>query len=223
MDRWNEAIVPASPPSGDVLLTSTVIGGRYAIRLCVLNHTSDDADVPTPSTASRRPGSPIRTSRLRWSPSGPPVRAGVNVDWLGPRRASAPQICAGVAAFAAVPDEEARRFLAAGREERYAAGAAVTARWELGADVLPRAPRPAVGARSTAARSTRWRPGDHFGEIAAIDWGRDFSYGRTATVVALEPTTVLAFPAAALRELMADCPPVDRAIRRIAQARLARR
>ena len=29
--------------------------------------------------------------------------------------------------------------------------------------------------------------GDSFGEIAAIDWGRDFSYGRTATVT----TTVL--------------------------------
>jgi CRP-like cAMP-binding protein len=62
--------------------------------------------------------------------------------------------------------------------------------------------------------------GDHLGEIAAIDWGRDFSYGRTATVIATAPTRVLAFPAAALRELMTDVPDVDRAIRRIAQARL---
>ena len=30
----------------------------------------------------------------------------------------------------------------------------------------------------------RLRGGDSFGEIAAIDWGRDFSYGRTATVTA---------------------------------------
>ena len=66
-------------------------------------------------------------------------------------------------------------------------------------------------------------PGDHLGEIAAIDWGRDFSYGRTATVVAVEDATLLAFPAAALRELMTDVPEIDRAVRRIAQARLTTR
>lgn len=55
------------------------------------------------------------------------------------------------------------------------------------------------------------------------DWGRDFSYGRTATVVATEPTHLVAFPAAALRELMLDNPAVDRAIRRIAPARLGSR
>ena len=66
-------------------------------------------------------------------------------------------------------------------------------------------------------------PGDHLGEIAAIDWGRDFSYGRTATVVATEDATLLAFPAAALRELMTDVPDIDRAVRRIAQARLTTR
>ena len=65
-------------------------------------------------------------------------------------------------------------------------------------------------------------PGDHLGEIAAIDWGRDFSYGRTATVVATEACRLLAFPAAALRELMADEPTVDKAIRRVAQSRLAK-
>ena len=66
-------------------------------------------------------------------------------------------------------------------------------------------------------------PDDHFGEIAAIDWGRDFSYGRTATVVALEPTHLLEIPASALRDLMAESPEVDGELRRIAQERLERR
>ena len=66
-------------------------------------------------------------------------------------------------------------------------------------------------------------PGDHLGEIAAIDWGRDFSYGRTANVVAVDDATLAAFPAAALRELMTDVPEIDRAVRRIAQARLTTR
>ena len=41
-DRRNEAIVKALATSGEVLLTSTKILGRYAIRLCVLNHTTTD-------------------------------------------------------------------------------------------------------------------------------------------------------------------------------------
>ena len=44
-DRRNEAIVQSLAASGEVLLTSTLIKGRYAIRLCVLNHTTEDADV----------------------------------------------------------------------------------------------------------------------------------------------------------------------------------
>jgi CRP-like cAMP-binding protein len=64
---------------------------------------------------------------------------------------------------------------------------------------------------------------DHFGEIAAIDWGRDFSYGRTATVIAVGPARVVAVPGSALRELMAEAPGVDRAIRQMAQARLLNR
>ncbi len=65
--------------------------------------------------------------------------------------------------------------------------------------------------------------GEHFGEIGAIDRGRDFSYGRTATVIALEPARVIAVPGSALRELMAEAPGVDRAIRQMAQARLLNR
>jgi CRP-like cAMP-binding protein len=53
--------------------------------------------------------------------------------------------------------------------------------------------------------------------------GRDFSYGRTATVVATKSARLRAFPAAALRELMASNADVDRAIHRVAHARLATR
>lgn len=62
--------------------------------------------------------------------------------------------------------------------------------------------------------------GDSFGEIAAIDWGRDFSYGRTATVTATMATRLVAVPGAALRELMLDSPEVDAAIRQTAYERM---
>ena len=44
-DRRNEAIVRSLAAGGEVLVTSTLIKGRYAIRLCVLNHTTEDEDV----------------------------------------------------------------------------------------------------------------------------------------------------------------------------------
>src|SRR5262245_32618553 len=45
VDRRNEAIVGSLAASGEVLLTSTVLHGRYAIRVCVLNHSSGPDDV----------------------------------------------------------------------------------------------------------------------------------------------------------------------------------
>jgi CRP-like cAMP-binding protein len=122
-------------------------------------------------------------------------------------------------AFAAADDDAAIRFLATGREESYQVGQVVTERWTLARTfylVLDGRLSVLVDGREVNVLEV----GDHLGEIAAIDWGRDFSYGRTATVIATAPTRVLAFPAAALRELMTDVPDVDRAIRRIAQARL---
>ncbi|HEX5012578.1 MAG TPA: aminotransferase class I/II-fold pyridoxal phosphate-dependent enzyme [Candidatus Limnocylindrales bacterium] len=220
VDRWNEAIVGDIAATGDVLLTSTVIGGRYAIRLCVLNHTSTASDVAY--ALQRVAGARVAVAaRTAAAPERASMQAGVNLAWLGSRGMS-PDDLRTIAAFAEVPDESAVRFLAAGREEHHVAGRPITSRWEQGRTFYL-VGRGRLSVRVDDHEVNVLGTGDHFGEIAAIDWGRDFSYGRTATVVPLEPTTVLAFPAAALRELMTDCPPVDRAIRRIAQARLARR
>jgi CRP-like cAMP-binding protein len=121
-----------------------------------------------------------------------------------------------------VTDDQATRFLATGRREHHGPGEAVTERWALARTFyLVRSGRLSV--RIGEREVNTLGPGDHFGEIAAMDWGRDFAYSRTATVVATEPTELLAFPAAALRELMADNPDIDGAVRRVAQARLAAR
>jgi CRP-like cAMP-binding protein len=121
-----------------------------------------------------------------------------------------------------VTDEAATRLLGSGRERRHAAGEVILERWSRSRTFsIVRTGRLSVRIDDREVR--RLGPGDHLGEIAAIDWGRDFSYGRTATVVALEPTRLFVMPAAALRDLMGDDPAVAPAIRRIAQARLANR
>jgi CRP-like cAMP-binding protein len=149
------------------------------------------------------------------------TQGSVAIDWLAPHQLTVDDLRA-IDAFAAIDDEQGARFLAMGREATYAAGEAVTERWSL-ARTFSIVCSGRLSVRIADREVNSLGPLDHLGEIAAIDWGRDFSYGRTATVIATEPTRVVAFPAAALRELMSDNDEVDRAIRRTAQVRLATR
>ena len=127
-----------------------------------------------------------------------------------------------VSLFADLDDDELSQVALLFKLRRFAAGDTVVKEGADGAAFfLIEAGEATVSVRG--AERAALGPGDHFGEIALIDWGRDFSYARTATVVATEPTELLALPAAALRELMAENPAVDRAIRRVARERIATR
>jgi glutamate/tyrosine decarboxylase-like PLP-dependent enzyme len=223
VDRTNATIVATLADAGDVLLTSTLIAGRYAIRLCILNHSSssDDVAYALDRVATVEVGDVgAEAPRSDGDASGRAARqAALAGDWLDAGRMSADELRA-LPIFASADEDAAVRFLATGREESYQVGQVVTERWTLTRTfylVLDGRLSVRVEGREVNVLEV----GDHLGEIAAIDWGRDFSYGRTATVIATAPTRLLAFPAAALRELMTEVPGVDRAIRRIAQARLA--
>jgi len=215
VDRLNEAVVAGLAAAGDLLLTSTRIRGRYAIRLCVLNHTSAEEDVAfaldrvASETTTGEGTAPVGSDARE--PGGGAVRSGVSTTEVAMLR--------GIPPFGTVTDDQARRFLGAASEERYRAGEHVIDRWAY-ARTFYIAAEGRLSVRVEDREVNVLLPGDHFGEIAAIDWGRDFSYGRTATVVAVEPSRLLAMPAAALRELMAEAPEIDHEIRRIANARL---
>jgi glutamate/tyrosine decarboxylase-like PLP-dependent enzyme len=224
IDRANERLVAWLANRGDVLLTSTMIGGRYVIRLCVLNHTTGQADVieALDQVAEADTGDTTSEPLASGSVAGSSGRdSGIDVSWLRAHGFDADRLRA-VEAFATVTDEQASRFLGTGREESYDPGDAVTERWAY-ARVFYLVLEGRLSVRIDAAEVNALGPGDYLGEIAAIDWGRDFSYGRTATVVATEPSRVLALPAAALRALMGEAPEVDRAIRTTAATRLRTR
>ena len=233
VDRANVALVQSLAEAGDVLLTGTTIHGRYAIRLCVLNHTSGEADVRYAlERVASAPWAPVAAASASASADGrrhdgrrdgrrDARDAGVDMAWLR-TAAISPERLRRVAPFASATDEQARRFLSAGRERAVVAGEAVTVRWSY-ARTFSLVLSGRLSVRQDDRELGTLGPDDHFGEIAAIDWGRDFSYGRTATVVALEPTHLLEIPASALRDLMAESPEVDGELRRIAQERLERR
>ena len=217
-DRRNEAIVAALAASGEVLLTSTMIQGRFAIRLCVLNHTTEDEDVafaidrvadadiadldvfPMAAAGRQVAGTTVHAATRD--------RAGFTVADL--RR---------VRGFETVTDDQATRFLAVAREERSAAGDVVTERWTYARTFYIVAAGEVV-VSIDGAEVNRLRADDSFGEIAAIDWCRDFSYGRTATVTAAQATSLLAVTGAALRELMLESADVDATIRQTAYERM---
>jgi hypothetical protein len=220
VDRRNEEIVTSLALSGDVVLTSTVIAGRYAIRLCVLNHTSGEADV---RYALER----VASVEIAEAAAGPQPdegadraarQAALTDRWLTAHEVT-PDDLRTIAGFGSVTEEQAVRFLGTAHEERYKTGQPITERWAQ-ARTFYIVLDGRLSVRLNDHEVNALGVGDHLGEIAAIDWGRDFSYGRTAAVIATAPTSVLAFPASALRELMADAPDVDRAMRRIAQTRL---
>jgi aromatic-L-amino-acid decarboxylase len=220
VDRRNEAIVKSLAASGDVLLTSTTIQGRYAIRLCVLNHTSTREDVAfaidrvaeteLSELALAAPGSVTRPVAGTTVESAAPARSGFEADDL--RR---------VPGFESISDEQADRFLGVAREERFREREIVTERWAH-ARTFYIVLDGELTVTVDGVEVNRLGAGDSFGEIAAIDWGRDFSYGRTATVTTTVATRLLAIPGAALRELMLDAPVIDAAIRQIAYDRMHR-
>jgi aromatic-L-amino-acid/L-tryptophan decarboxylase len=219
-DRRNEAIVKSLATGGEVLLTATTILGRYAIRLCVLNHTSTHEDVAfaidrvaeaeVSELALAAPAQSARPVAGTTVETAPPTHPGFGVDDL--RR---------VPGFDSITDDQADRFLAVAREERFREGQIVTERWAHARTFYI-----VVDGELTVTvddlEVNRLTAGDSFGEIAAIDWGRDFSYGRTATVTGTTATRLLAIPGAALRELMLDAPTIDAAIRQTAYDRLRR-
>ena len=219
-DRRNEAIVKSLAAAGEVLMTATTIRGRYAIRLCVLNHTTTFEDV---AFAIDRVAE-AEVSELALATAAPTSRqvAGTTVESIDSTIAAFhAEGLRRVNGFGSITDDQAARFIASAREERHGAGETVTERWAhartfyivLDGDLT-------VTVDGTEVN--RLTAGDSFGEIAAIDWGRDFSYGRTATVATTTPTRLLAIPGAALRELMLDAPDIDAAIRQTAFDRMHR-
>ncbi len=223
VDRRNAAIVASVVAAGDLFLSSTVVAGRHVIRLCILNHSTTMEDVEyalarVATQATRLTES--ETANVRTMRSSNARHAPIDAEWLSSHDVDPDQLRA-IPTFAAATDDAARRFLGTGREQRYEPGQHVADRWAQQRTfyvVLSGRLSIRVGEREVNVLG----PGDHLGEIAAIDWGRDFSYGRTATVVATEHTRLLAFPASALRDLMAENPEIDRELRRIAHERLER-
>ena len=220
-ERRGLALAGALEQSGVALVSSTRLAGRHAIRLCVLNPTSAEADV-------RRVIEHFATA------AGPPA-PGAAGGTAGPGRWGAPAgQRAGVAAvldddplravplLSQVPGATLRAIRARASRLTTAAGEEVIRRWDADRsfyiiesgrfDVL-------IDGR----RIRTLGPGDHFGELAARDWGGGYGYTRLATVVSAGPGELLRLTGDDFRWLVDTEPTARAAIARDLADRLPER
>jgi aromatic-L-amino-acid decarboxylase len=180
-ERAGLELVAQLERSGTALVSTTRLAGRPAIRLCILNPTTSAEHV-------RRVIEHIATAPLVPPSDGtlaarPDTRAGAIAI-------PAPDVLAGVPLLSGVPAATRDAVQARGAWLDVAAGQEIIRRWESDRFFYI-----AVTGRYDVFIDGRLvrtlGPGDHFGELAARDWGGGYGYARLATVRCAEPGRLL--------------------------------
>jgi aromatic-L-amino-acid/L-tryptophan decarboxylase len=198
-EERTDGLVAALEQSGLGLISSTRVHGRLALRLCILNHTSRTEDVERV---------------LDFVETAEPVTPGPTYE----RNAGVP---ATVPLFARLEPAEAEAFAALSTERRAEGGETIVAQWETSGDFFVLADGAADVLVDGTVVSTL-RPGEFFGEIAALEWGAGFARSRAATVVARAELRLLVLEREALASLLERFPRLEREIRWLAHDRLRR-
>jgi aromatic-L-amino-acid decarboxylase len=175
-NRWLAAELEAT---GSAMVSTTRLHGRFAVRLCALNHLSDETDIRRVLDHFARTPVPdeVTTSDRGEIPSESRLLSCLDADGVLMLR-----------------DQSVRRTLPAGTK--------VVSRWNTDRDfyvVL----YGRLAAHVDDRRVEQLGAGDFFGEIAATDWGSGFGYLRLADVIAETECEVLVVPPDGLATLMA--------------------
>ncbi len=214
IERRNAALAAAVEERGLGLVSSTRLHGTYALRMCVMNHTTgrDDVDRVIDFIASAEPPATQLANALH--ERHPDVRdgwlAGAHTDVAALRR---------VPLFAGLAPDELERVRASARTRQAPAGETIVARWDSTREFFVILDG-TVDVLLDGDRIRQLGPDDFFGELAALDWGAGFGYPRLATVVATTAVTLLVLPDGALSELVRSVPSVEARIRQAAAERL---
>jgi aromatic-L-amino-acid decarboxylase len=223
-ERRGLALASALERSGTALVSSTRLAGRHAIRLCVLNPTSSEADVRRVIehfAGASAPGAPgtllaLGAPHALGAEAAPAdARAGVLAALDGdPLRTSRLLARVAGATLRAIRARAACLDTTAGEE--------VTRRWDSDRSFyLIVSGRFDVFIDGRRIRTVG--PGDHFGELAARDWGGGYGYTRLATVVCIEPGQLLKLSSDDFRWLMDSEPTAKAEIARDLADRLEER
>jgi selenocysteine lyase/cysteine desulfurase len=221
LERLNQQLAERLAASGQGLVSSTRLRGRFALRMCVLNHTSRTQDVervldwferaPLPPATAKPPTLPHPYDRdPPVAESWPNHRLAGGLDTARLRR---------LPLFQRLTATELERITGLAGERAVAAGEVILEQWDGTREFY-------VVLEGTAVVRTAERhlddigPGDFFGELAALDWGASFGYARLATVTATSPMRLLVLANADLLVLMEEIPEIAAQVSRAARDRL---
>jgi aromatic-L-amino-acid/L-tryptophan decarboxylase len=212
-DELNAGLVAALERSGVGLVSSTRLRGRYAIRLCPLNHTSTAEDVERVLTflETAEPEPTVSLERDRE----------VGRSWLRAPRVD-PSLLARIRLFESVDRGELARVARMVHLRDAAPGERIVEQWTTSRDFYAIV-EGAVDVLIDDEVVNTLRAGDFFGEIAALEWAAGYAYPRIATVVAAEPLRLFVFPEGTLNLLVAEFPEIDAVIREAVEERMPRR
>lgn len=216
LERRNERLVAALEESDIAFVSSTRLRGRYAIRMCVLNHTTG------PDHVERALDFLERTDAQTGPPPAPTRERhrDVTSTWMVPPTAPGARVALHPL-FHGLSPEELDWALGLATEHEAAEGKTVVEQWDVSRDffvILEGSIEVLVDGETVGELGA----GEFFGELAALEWGAGFGYPRLASVVATTPLRLLVFPDGALGRLVRKLPSVDRMIRAAFAERLTR-
>jgi glutamate/tyrosine decarboxylase-like PLP-dependent enzyme len=216
LERINADLAEQIEHGGELFISTGRIRGRYALRLCVLNHSTSqqhvDRAIELAATLEVDLEAPAPG---RVHISYPDIAAG----WLRRPTLDAKGLRS-VPLFASLDDALCERVLMSAREHQAVAGEPIVEQWQSTRDLYV-VLTGKVQVVAEHATSVFLEPGDFFGELAAIDWGAGFGRARTATVVATQPTRLLVLEWTLVNELMKAEPALGQLLERVARERLA--
>ena len=212
-DESNARIAAALEQSGTGLVSSTRLHGRFALRLCVLNHQSGSDDVEQVLAFLETAQPAAEAPAYERHPT-------IVSSWPGLPRADVASLRA-LPLFAELEPDQAAQVAQKASLLEAAAGDAIVEQWSLGSEFF-------VILDGTAAvsvdgeRARDLGAGEFFGELRALEWGSGYAYPRLATVRATSTLRLLVFPEGALSELVERYPSVGRIVREAVADRLPR-
>lgn len=187
-ERLNVALAAKLERRGVGLVSSTRLHGRFALRLCILNHTTTREDVDA-----------VLDFVEREEPEGPAEPLQERHPDMSEREF--PSALRAQKLFLDLTAYEAEEVAALATRREAQQGETVVERWDSTRDffvILDGTADVLVGEEHVRTLG----PGDFFGELAALDWGAGYGYPRLATVVAGSQLRMLVFSQEAFKELL---------------------
>jgi aromatic-L-amino-acid decarboxylase len=215
IERLNRALLGRVTATGDAFVSSTRLHGRYALRICVLNHTTRPSDVERLLDKLEEEEVQDRHEVLI-----PDLDARARHPTAGGDHPLSARLAA-TELFGSLSGDDIESLAGSATVMTARVGDTIVERWGYGRDffvILEGQVRITIDDEVVRHLG----PGNFFGELAALDWGAGFGYTRLASASATRPTELAVVPGEVLNALVKRVPAVEARVRRAVQERIRR-